>query len=387
MPVFKAYFKVMRGSVIPLAISLSVFMGLALLFSIMAPGSPLGLFEPTRTALAVINRDGDAPLAQGLADYLRRNGRELPLPDDPEKLQDALFYRQVEYIAIIPAGFSQDFMAGKDCAIQKVTVPDSTGSYYVDLGINRFLNTARLHWLYGGEESQGALVAATESDLAVATPVTLVASGTARGNLQGYHYYFAFCAYALLAMIITGVSSIMISFNRTELHRRNLSAPISRRSLNLQLAVGHGVFALGCWGLLVAGGLLLHGRSLLPSGLIGLYLLNTLAFAVVSTAIGFAAGTFVKSRGAQAGVINSIALGMSFLGGVFVPQAVMSKAVLGVARYLPSYWFIRANDAIGELGSFTAENLAPIYGSILIQLGFAGVIFVASLLLIRERRR
>ncbi len=387
MPVFKAYFKVMRGSLLPLAISLSVFMGLALLFSFTAPGSTTGLFEPTRTPLAVINRDGDAPLARGLAEHLSRTGRVAPLADDREELQDALFFRKVEYIAIIPAGFSEDFMAGGDKAIEKVVVPGSTGSYYIDLGIDRFLNTARLYRIYGGEESQESLVAATRADLAAGIRVTMKSTGAANGYLQGYHYYFAYCAYALLAMIITGISSIMIAFNKPDLYRRNLAAPLPRRCMGLQLAAGHGVFALGCWGLLMAGSLILHGRNLLPSGLIGFYLLNTLVFAAVCSAIGFLAGGFVRSRGAQAGLINATALGMSFLGGVFVPQSVMSKPVLAVARFLPSYWFIRVNDALGELGALAVKNPALIYAGILIQLGFAVAIFLLSLLLIRERSR
>jgi ABC-2 type transport system permease protein len=77
---------------------------------------------------------------------------------------------------------------------------------------------------------------------------------------------------------------------------------------------------------------------------------------------------------------------MTFLCGVFVPQSIMSKSVLSFGRFLPTYWFIRANDAIGEISSFTADSLRPIYGSILIQLGFAVAIFSVTLLLSRERR-
>ncbi|NMA92423.1 MAG: ABC transporter permease, partial [Firmicutes bacterium] len=120
MAVFKAYFKVMRGSVLMLAISLSVFMGLALLFSFVAPGVAIQEFESARTPLAVINRDGEALLARGLANYLAESYQVVSLIDDEEKLQDALFYRKVEYIAIIPAGFSAAFMAGDDCSLQKI---------------------------------------------------------------------------------------------------------------------------------------------------------------------------------------------------------------------------------------------------------------------------
>ncbi len=387
MAVFKAYFKVMRGSALMLAISLSIFMGLALLFSFVAPGAAIQEFEPARTPVAVINRDGETPLARGVMDHLAANFKVVSLADDAEGLQDALFYRKVEYIAIIPSGFSESFIVGgSDPPLQKIVVPDSTSSRYVDLTIDRLLNTIRLHRVYGREESPARLLAAAREDLAFDTPVTMSASGGTHGYGQGYYYYFNYCAYALLAMIITGISSIMLAFNKPDLYRRNLAAPLSHRRMNLQIASGHSVFALGCWGLLLIFAFALHGKNLLGSGLVGLYALNTLAFALVSAAIGFLAGTFVKSRGAQAGVINATALGLSFLGGVFVPQAVMSKPVLAVARFLPTYWFIRANDIIGEFSSFTVENLGPVLVSIFIQLGFAAVIFSVTLLIGKERK-
>ena len=387
MQVFKAYFKVMRSSAASIAVNLGVFLGIAVLISSMAPETAVMNFEPTRTPVAVINRDGDGQIAQGLVDYLGQTSRLVPYPDDPEKLQDALFFRNVEYIAIIPAGFSDAFMLGENGSIQKVIVPDSTSSYYVDMNIDRFLNTVRLRLKYSSEESQAELVAAARADLAFDTPVAMKSSSAATGGERpGYTYYFAYCAYALLAMVMTGVSSIMIAFNKPDLYLRNLCSPLPGISMSLQLAAGHVVFALGCWAILVLGSLVLHGRSLVLSGLAGLYSLNTLAFAAVSACMGFLVGSSVKSNGAQAGAVNVITLGMSFLGGVFVPQPIMSKSVLLVGRFLPTYWFIRANDAIGELSSFTADSLGPIYGSILIQMGFAMAIFSVTLLLSKERR-
>ena len=95
--------------------------------------------------MAVVNRDREGALAQGIAEYLSQTHRVVDYPDDPEKLQDALFYRNVEYIVIIPEGFSERFMSESRSVIQKVVVPGSTSSHYVDMSIDRFLNTARLH--------------------------------------------------------------------------------------------------------------------------------------------------------------------------------------------------------------------------------------------------
>jgi len=386
MQVFRAYFKVMRASAGTIAIYIVIFLGLSAAFSFAEAPREAGGFAQTRTPIAVINRDGDAPLAQGLAGYLADTGRVVPYPDDPEKLQDALFFRNVEYIAIIPAGFSADFLSGRDCAVQKVTVPGSISSRYVDMRIDKYLSTARLRYMYGGDQSQEQLAADIRADLAPEAPVTVVSSSASNGSDKGFVFYYRYFAYAVLATVMAGVSSIMMAFSKPDLLRRSLCAPIPARSRSLQLAAGHTVFALGCWSLLVLFSFVLYGRSLLSSGLVRLYCLNTLAFTVVSASIGFLVGSSVKSVGAQAGAVNVIANGMSFIGGVFVPQSVLSKQVLDVGRFLPAYWYVRANDAISRLSRLSAGALRPIYGDVLIQLAFAAAIFVTTLLLTKERQ-
>jgi len=138
MQVFKAYFKVMRGSAVSLTISLSVFVGLAVLFSLIAPKTPMSDFEPTRTPVAVINRDGDCELAQGLVDYLAYTSQPVPYPDDEEKLQDALFIVRWSTLLSFHPVF-RCVHVREDCAIRKVVVPDSTSSHYVDMSIDNSL--------------------------------------------------------------------------------------------------------------------------------------------------------------------------------------------------------------------------------------------------------
>jgi ABC-2 type transport system permease protein len=129
----------------------------------------------------------------------------------------------------------------------------------------------------------------------------------------------------------------------------------------------------------------MHGRNLSETGVLGLYSLNTLAFTFVCAAIGLVIGAFVRSTSAQSGVVNVVALGLCFLGGVFVPQSIMSESVLAVSKFLPSYWFVKANDAIAVLRNSNPEHLHSIHNSILIQVGFAIAIFSVALFFSKER--
>lgn len=385
MPVFKAYFQVLRASRLPLSIYLAVFLGLSILFQALVPGGGATRFEPSRTPLVVINEEPEEALAQGLATFLESVGQIKPTPSTQEGLQDALFYRTVEYIAIIPAGFSQAFLSGAKATVQKVIVPNSTSSYYVDLNIDKFLNTVRMHRLFGDNQEPRQLIQAALDDLALETEVILKSFGASSGPDPDYSYYFRYSAYALLGTIVAGIGSVMISFNQADLYLRNLSAPLPQRRANLQLLAGHGVFAGGFWLLLILVSAALYGQRLLGSGVMGLYLLNTLTFTAVCVSIGFLLGGTVKSYNALSGFVQVIALGLNFLGGVFVPQEVMSQSVFAIAQLLPSYWFVKAHDLITRSGTFP-PSLPLIFRSILIQAGFAIALTSWALFLSKEQR-
>ena len=70
MQVFKAYFKLMRGAAATLSINLFVFLALAVLFSFIAPEVQPAGFEPSRIPVAIINRDKEGEVSQGLAKYM-----------------------------------------------------------------------------------------------------------------------------------------------------------------------------------------------------------------------------------------------------------------------------------------------------------------------------
>lgn len=386
MQVFKAYFKVMRSSKQVLLINLGVFMALTVMFSATAPETDVQIFEPNKMGIAVINRDAGAPLAHELAMHLARIGDIVDLPDEREALQDALFFRRVEYIAIIPEGFSQEFMNGETPLIQKVIVPNSSSSFYVDMEINKFLNAAKLLRDYDKKHSEHEFAVQASADLQFQTKVTIEAFGSGNNPEANYAYYFRYCAYALLALMISGVGAVMFSFNQQDLYLRNRCTPLPKRKMDLQLLLGHGLFAITCWAFLILVAIVLYGQELLSTGLTGLYALNTFVFTIVCVSIGFVVGGAAQSYNALAGSVQVIALGLNFLGGVFVPQSIMSKPVLAVAKFLPSFWFVKNNDIITELGVLTSKTLRPVYSNFLIQLGFAVAIAAAGLLFRKERR-
>lgn len=384
MPVFRAYFKVMRVALPIMLIYLATHLGVAAISSFHGNPAQAMDFSQTKVPMAIINRDGASPLVDGLTAYLADVHRKVSLPDDPEELQDALYFRNVEYIVIIPRGFSTGFLAGEKVALQKVIVPNSMSSYYVDRCIDNYLKTFRLIHNYGRGGSDLELLAAVRADLAAGATVSVHAKNVVPP--RGFVFYFIYFAYVLLALVVLGVSTTMLSFNQPDLQRRIQCTPQPARRMTMLLAAGHGLVALGSWAALIVFGLILYGKNLQGSGLLGLFCLNSLAYAAVCTSIGLAVGSLIKDRNAQSAATTVIAVGMSFLSGVFVPQSLMSPAVLSFARFLPAYWYAKASNAIGALANPAVADLSSVHGDIMIQLGFAAAIFSVTLLLGKERK-
>lgn len=386
MQVFNTFFHVIRKS-LP---SISIYMAVFILISIITAQSYTSVtstdFTESDTNIAIIDRDGGSPMMEGLKAYLGQTNTLVDLPDDTERLQDELFYRNVEYIAIIPEGFTDSFEKNGTAEMETVVVPDSTSAQYVDILVNQYLNTYKLYLKYG-DMTVDERIQAVADNLSVNTEVTMQKYEKASSSTQPFMIYFGYLAYILVAVLILGISTIMIVFNQPDLRRRNLCAPLKQSSMNLQLALGCVVFALICWMIIVTIGILLFNKELFNSGVMLYVCLNSLAFTIVCVALGFFVGIVIKSYNAQAAIANVLSLGMSFLCGVFVPQSIMSPTVLRIASFLPGYWYVKANDTLGELSSIDMNSLTPVFNAMLIQLGFSAVIFFAALYISKRKQQ
>lgn len=86
-------------------------------------------------------------------------------------------------------------------------------------------------------------------------------------------------------------------------------------------------------------------------------------------------------------MIQVVSLGSSFLAGAFVPQALLGDAVLSFARILPSYWYVKANDSLVELATYTFEDLRPVLLSIAVVFGFAVALYVVTQVVASRRKQ
>lgn len=384
MQVYKALFKVIKKNLPQIMIYIVVFVAVAVGLSSVDTGPTDMDFTETKVNIAFINHDKSA-LSEGLKNHLSKSSNIIELPDDMEKLQDALFFREVEYIVRVPKDFTNHFIEGKSARIEKTTVPGSISEVYLDNVINKYINTAKIYAANMEGISDQQLVDYVENDMEQDVEVKMNRTVGEVSLGQKVSSHFNYIAYSLFAVLILGVSVVMLVFNDKDLKNRNLCSPITLRSMNFQLILGNLSYAVLAWAVMILPSLIMFGSFMFTTRGI-LLLLNFFIFTVSALSISFLISISVSSPGAVSAATNVVSLGTSFISGVFVPQELLSDTVLRVASFTPNYWFVKTNNTIAGMVDVTLKSITPLFYNMLIILGFAFAALAVALVVTKQKR-
>ena len=381
MKVFNLCAKVTKRHLVSLGVYLGIFAVLAVMLTAFNNTSQSLSFEAVRPSAAIVNRDGESALVRGLEDFLAGYADMVKLEDDREALQDARFFDAVDYILIIPQGFAKDFSQGGG-TLEKNTRFTSAEGRYADLLVNRYRQAAP-------ELSEEELLETVKADASVQAEVEKKSFLESQPIDESFQVYFRTLPYIMMAVLILAVTTVMMVFNKPDLRMRNLCAPVKLRHVNLQLALYNVCLGGVAWLVLCAMAFLFYGGRIQGTDvrLVLLILLNSICYLFVCLSVAFLLGNFVKDGGGQNIAANFISLGLSFLGGSFVPLELLGDSVLQVARYTPSYWYNHAVEAISGLVRFDSQALGPVFISMAIQTGFAAAVFSVALVISKFRRQ
>lgn len=386
MQVYKAYFKIIKKNIGQLSIYLIIFLLFAIIFGKVSTSPKDTDFESTKVNISIINKDENSKLISGLTDYLKENANIVDVGTSKEDLQDALFFREAEYIITIPKGFTKEILKGnKDINIEKTVIPNSTSEIYMDNLINRYLNTVKMYTSTIDNISQAKLVSNVNKDLSHTTDVKIKTYDNDYSNNASCANYYNFFAYSMFAILILGISLVMISFNNKDLKRRNLASSLSMKNMNIQMVFANITYALVVWFVMIIASFIMFKNYMFTiNGLLSL--LNSFVFTLAALSISILISNLVTSRNALSAVVNVIALGSCFISGVFVPQQYLGDTVLSIAKFDPTYWYVKANDDIAILVNYSNENMRPIFMSMIIVLGFALAVYAVTLVVIKQKR-
>lgn len=385
MTVFKTFLKVLnryKGMVILYTVMLIVFGGLN-----MKSNNQTTDFIATKPSVLIINNDENVGLTKGLIDYISENSDVKNIENNDDSINDALFYREVNYIIYIPENFRKDILSGKNPEI----LVKSTGDYQANLAemmVEKYVKLANVYikGLYENEsvEKESEIIEKIKNVLNQNTEIQITTKLDTT-NLAKLSRYYSFANYTLLAGVIFVICTILSSFKNEMVNKRTIISSTNYKKHNLQLMLANSLFAICLWGLYIIVSFILFGNAMCSlHGL--LYGINSFVFVLCTVSIAFLISSLVKSKGGINGIVNVVALGSSFLCGSFVPTQWLPDYVIKIAHILPSYWFIHNNELIQNIEVVNFDSLKIVFINMGIVVLFTIGYVVCSNLVVRRKR-
>ena len=379
MTVFKGYMKILKKNIGLVIIYLVIFFSVAMALQAAASKEHLEDFEKARVDIAVADND-QSTLSHALTDYLKTIHNVSEISSDPSVMQEELFYRNVEYIVVIPEDFYESCMVNGE-SISVTKVPGSYSAYYVDQQLESCLNTMRTYLKAGFSQKEAATAILDKKRGEVTMLDTDENSGT-----SGWLYYFRYIPYLFLALLCYVMGYVLMAFKKDDIPKRMQASAVSARRQSLEGLLAMFVMGGGLWGIGMAGAILMYGKTFPGSENFGYYVLNTLVMMAVALSLSSLIGLFVKNSNMLSGIANILSLGMCFLCGVFVPMNIMDRNVLKVSQFLPVYWYETVNETLGSYSHLTGEAAASVWKGIGLEAMFA-IAFVCMILVVTRYQR
>lgn len=385
MTVFKTFLKVLnryKGMVILYTVMLIVFGGLN-----MKSNNQTTDFIATKPSVLIINNDENVGLTKGLIDYISENSDVKNIENNDDSINDALFYREVNYIIYIPENFRKDILSGKNPEI----LVKSTGDYQANLAemmVEKYVKLANVYikGLYENEsvEKENEIIEKIKNVLNQNTEIQITTQLDTT-NLAKLSRYYSFANYTLLAGVIFVICTILSSFRNEMVNKRTIISSTNYKKHNLQLMLANSLFAICLWELYIIVSFILFGNAMCSlHGL--LYGINSFVFVLCTVSIAFLISSLVKSKSAINGIVNVVALGSSFLCGSFVPTQWLPDYVIKIAHILPSYWFIHNNELIQNIEVVNFDSLKIVFINMGIVVLFTIGYVVCSNFVVRRKR-
>ena len=346
MTVFKTILKI-----------LNKLKGMLILYTVMlicitvlnqTSGNQITNFEEEKPDVLIVNKDQKNIVTDSFVKYISKHSKIKKIDvKDEEKINDAIFYRDVNFVIYIPKGFGNDILGGKNPSLKYKASGDEYSSYSQML-VEKYIKTMLVYRdYYSGKELINEVDKTVEKEIKVDLKTTLDTS-----KLSSMTRYFNFLNYALLAGCVYCISMILSSLKNENIRKRTIVSSYDYKKYNRIVLFSNAIVIFAMWVLYMILSLILFKDLMISlNGL--LYIINSFLFAFCALTIGFLIGNITQNKNAIGGIVNVVALGTSFLCGCFVPFEYMPSYVIKIAHILPTYYFVSNNEMIKKLELFS----------------------------------
>lgn len=380
MIVFNTFWKVInkyKGTIILFTVMLVAFGGI----NTTSSNSTVD-FTNSKPDIAIVNKDENKGLTKNLISYLKNNTNVKDIKNEEEALDDALFYREVNYIIYIPKNYHNDVLSGKTPEIDIKTVGDYTSSL-AEMLLTRYLKIQSIYSKNISNEQE--LIKAINQNLTKTAEITIT-SKIDTSKTSKVSRYFNFASYSIMFIIIFVICMVSASFNEKTIKKRTIISSMNYKTHNKYILRASFIYSSLVWLLYMILGVVLFSSTMLSiRGLI--YSLNAFIFTFSSLTLALLLSTLINDKNAVNGIVNVIALGSAFLCGAFIPTEWLPESVITISRIFPTYWYVNSNDLLTNLQSINMTTLKPILINMLVVIIFSVTFIILNNLVAKKKQK
>ena len=379
MTVFKTFWKIIKkykGTIILYTVMLVSFGGI----NLSSKEANLN-FTNEKPDVLIVNQGENIGLTKNLIDYLSQNTNIVQIENSEEKRNDALFYRDVNYIIYINEDYREKILNGENVTLDIKSTNDYS-AHLAEMILNKYLTVQNLLRAYTTNEQE--LINKINKTLKEESKV-VVSSKVDKTAENKVSRYFNFASYSILAAIIFIITLVMTSFKEKTINKRITVSSMNYKKHNNLLLISGLAYVLVLWLLYTLLAIILLKSSVLNTkGL--LYILNSLVFSLSALTFALLISALVKNKDAIGGIVNVVALGSAFLCGAFLPVEYLGSNVLKLAHIFPAYYYINTNNKIMSAEIIDKTLLTNILPNTLILILFMILFIIINNLITKQKR-
>lgn len=379
MTVFNTFWKVInkyKGTIILFTVMLVTFGGI----NTTSNNSTVD-FTNSKPDIIIVNNSGNNDLTKNLISYLEKNTNVKDVKNTEEARNDALFYREVNYIVYIPKDYQKDVLSGKTPVIDIKTVGDYTSSL-AEMLLTRYLKIQSIYAKNISTEQD--LITAINKNLSKTSEVAIT-SKVDTAKTSKVSRYFNFASYSAMFIIIFVICMVLSSFHAKAIKKRTIISSMNYKTHNKYLLRASFIYSIIVWLLFMLLGTILFSNTILSlRGLV--YALNLFIFIFTSLTLALLLSTLIDNKDAVNGIVNVISLGSAFLCGAFIPTEWLPETVIKISRIFPTYWYVNSNDLLASLQTINMTSLNQVIINMIVMLVFALIFIIINNLVSKKKQ-
>ena len=376
MTIFKTYWKIVKKN-IGIIILYTVML---LVFGTMNLKANKNSFEfiSSKPDIIIVNNSSGI-ITDNLISYLKTNANVKNITNEND-IDDAVFFRDANYVIYIPKEFENKIENGKEFNID-IKTNNSYDSYIASELLNRYLDVFSKYMnLYNDK-----ILAIQKLDNTLNKKASVIIENKTSLNSKTSLFY-NFSSYSIMAIVIYIICLVLSSFNDEKISKRTNVSGMNYKTFNNYLYISSFTFTFIIFIVyLILSFLILKSSILNINGI--LYSLNMFIFFIVSFTIAILISNLVKSKGAISGVVNVISLGSAFLCGAFIPVKYMPSFALKIAHIFPTFYFIDNNEYIASIQNFDKASYEFVLKNFIIMIVFIIFFLILNTLVTRFKRK